>query len=113
MLRTCVVCYLLLISSLGVRGTEDREKSFWDDPWCWGPAVVGGAVAGAVLGPVALWAGLAGMGFTASGITAGSLAATAMSTAATTGVGAGVVAVAQSAGAAVGYFTSGCKEPNC
>ncbi|XP_046582834.1 uncharacterized protein LOC124290182 [Haliotis rubra] len=98
MLRTYVVCYLLLISGLGVRGTESKEKSFWDDPWCWGPAVAGGAVAGAVLGPWALGAGLAGMGFTASGITAGSMAAGAMSTAAMTGYGTGVVAAAQSAG---------------
>ncbi|XP_046582933.1 uncharacterized protein LOC124290257 isoform X1 [Haliotis rubra] len=51
MWRTYVVCYLLLISGLSVRGTEGKEKSFWDDPWCWGPALVGGAVGGAVLGP--------------------------------------------------------------
>ncbi|XP_046582937.1 interferon alpha-inducible protein 27-like protein 2A isoform X5 [Haliotis rubra] len=129
MLRTYVVCYLLLISCLSVRGTEDKEKSFLDSPWCWVPAVAGGAVVGAVFAPWALGAGLAGMGFTGTGITAGSLAAGAMSTAATTGVGAGLVAVAQSAGAAgvalgtktamaaggaiAGYFSSGCKEPNC
>ncbi|XP_046582941.1 interferon alpha-inducible protein 27-like protein 2A [Haliotis rubra] len=129
MLRTYVVIYLLLISGLGVRGTEDKETSFLYSPWCWVPGLVGGAVVGAVFAPLALGAGLAGMGFTASGITAGSMAAGAMSTAATTGVGAGLVAAAQSAGAAgvalgtkaamgaagaaVGYLSSGCKEPNC
>ncbi|XP_048241549.1 uncharacterized protein LOC125374620 isoform X2 [Haliotis rufescens] len=78
MLRTYVVCYLLLISSLGVSDKED-EKSFWNDPWCWGPAVVGGAVVGAVAAPFAPGAGLAGLGFTAAGIKAGSVAAGAMS----------------------------------
>ncbi|XP_046582940.1 uncharacterized protein LOC124290257 isoform X8 [Haliotis rubra] len=72
MLRTYVVCYLLLISCLSVRGTEDKEKSFLDSPWCWVPAVAGGAVVGAVFAPWALGVGLAGIGFTGTGITAGS-----------------------------------------
>ncbi|XP_071099376.1 interferon alpha-inducible protein 27-like protein 2A [Haliotis cracherodii] len=111
MSRTYVVCYLLLISSLGVSDKED-EKSFWDDP-----AVEGGAVVGEVAAPFAPGARLAGLGFTEAGIKAGSFAAGAMSAVAQS-AGAARVAVTTKAamavvGGTIGYFNSGCSEPSC
>ncbi|XP_046374578.2 interferon alpha-inducible protein 27-like protein 2B isoform X2 [Haliotis rufescens] len=106
--RALVVCNLLLIISAGVGARDDNDDGFWSCPLFWVPAVVGGAVAGVALAPVALTAGLAGMGFTATGITAGSAAAGAMSAATTTGVGAGLVGLAQSVGAA-GVVAVGTK----
>ena len=62
------------------------------------------AGAGGVTALVATPLVLGAAGFTAGGVAAGSLAAKAMSVAATTGVGGGVVAALQSAGAAgLGY----------
>ncbi|XP_059166928.1 interferon alpha-inducible protein 27-like protein 2A [Physella acuta] len=85
-------------------GPKKRPPSIEQRGWSWRTiaSVAVTAVGAVALAPVAV----AAAGFGAGGIAAGSLAASMMSTAATSGVGMGVVSVLQSVGA-VGFGLAG------
>ncbi|PVD30310.1 hypothetical protein C0Q70_09574 [Pomacea canaliculata] len=77
-------------------GYTHRQHGICTGSWWW---TVGAMLAGGALTVVAAPVAVAGLGFGAAGIGAGTVAAGAMSTAATTGVGMGVVSTLQAVGA--------------